>query len=118
MVLPSVALFPNSTDESPDGDGDDVPSSDRVNVRVSSPRFACVSLSCSSVSSATDEMTTQALNKVTCKQDMNEEGFFEGTEKLLEVWFSSSLSDGKSDEARYTEAGGRIAGPDLRRIDR
>ena len=74
------------------------------------------------MSSASDEMTTQALNKVTCKQDMNEEGFFEGTEKLLEVWFSSSSSDGKSDEARYTEGegegGGRITGPDLRRIDR
>ena len=55
---------------------------------------------------------------------MAEELFFEGTEKLLEVWFSSTLIgpiDGKSnasDVGSEVELEERIFGQDLRRINR
>ena len=51
---------------------------------------------------------------------MAEELFFEGTEKLLEVWFSSTSIgpiDGKSN-AIDVEGEVRIVGQDLRRISR
>ena len=53
---------------------------------------------------------------------MAEELFFEGTEKLLEVWFSSTLIgpiDGKSNASDVgSEVEERIFGQDLRRINR
>ena len=77
------------------------------------------------MSSVPVEMSEDDRNKVTVRQDMTEEGFFEGTEKLLEVWFSSSSADecegdaGPEGEASGSgDTEGKNIVSDLRMIDR